>query len=263
MSGSAGERAARTVLVTGASSGIGAAIAKAFAANGDRVAIGARRLDRLSAVSSEITSAGGEVFAHELDVTSAASIEAFLSATREALGPIEVAINNAGISLPNWVRAYDPADFERELATNLLGPMMISRGVLDEMCEREAGDVVFIGSENAHHPRPQQAGYSASKAGLENFCRTLALELEGTGVRVTHIRLGPTQSEFGLDWSKGRIESVVKSWVPYGFTRFMDMLSGDDVAQAILHAVAAPRMATWANIELQPTAPRASKQREG
>jgi len=246
---------ARTVVVTGASSGIGVAIAQAFAARGDRVAIGARRVERLAAVAEEIEKNGGSVFAHELDVTRVASIRRFLEAVREAFGGIGVVVNNAGVSIPGWVAELAPGELEREIATNLTGPMLIAGEVLGEMRERRSGELVFIGSENAGKPRPQQAGYSASKAGLENFCRTLALELEGSGVRVTHLRLGPTISEFGFGWGEERLQSVLESWVPHGFTRHMAMIEGADVAQAIVHAVDAPRSATWANIELQPTAP--------
>ena len=132
-------------------------------------------------------------------------------------------------------------------------------GAPPRLAQTGPGDLVFIGSDNADNPRPQQAGYSASKAGLKNFCRTLALELEGSGVRVTHMRLGPAISEFGFGWGEERVKSVIESWAPYGLTRHMAMIEGPEVAQAILHAVDAPRGATWANIELQPTAPVAGE----
>ncbi len=250
-----GQGGSRTVVVTGASSGIGVAIAKAFAERGDRVAIGARRMDRLHEVREEIEKSGGSVFSHELDVTSLASIRAFLAATREGLGQIDIVINNAGISLPNWIHELETEELEREVATNLTAPMLISREVLGEMRERRAGDLVFIGSDNADNPRPQQAGYSATKAAIKNFCRTLALELEGTGVRVIHMRLGPAASEFGAGWGEAKLEAVVDNWVRYGLMRNPAMIDGASVAQAIVHAVDAPRTATWANIELQPTAP--------
>jgi NADP-dependent 3-hydroxy acid dehydrogenase YdfG len=246
---------ARTVVVTGASSGIGAALARGFANRGDRVAIGARRPDRLREVEDAIRESGGHVFSHPLDVTSLDSIERFFAATTDALGPIEVAVNNAGLSIPGWVHECDPEDLTREIAINLLGPMLVSRTVLPGMLEREHGDIVFIGSDNADNPRPQQSGYSAAKAGIKNFSRVLAMELEGTGVRVTHLRLGPTMSEFGLAWSQKTLTSVLESWQPFGLTRNMAYLETSTVADAVIHALDAPRTASFANIELQPTAP--------
>jgi NADP-dependent 3-hydroxy acid dehydrogenase YdfG len=250
----------RTVVVTGASSGIGAAIARALAERGDRVAIGARRPDRLQEVEDAIRKAGGEVFAHPLDVTSIDSIQSFFAATTDALGPVDVAVNNAGLSLPGWLHESDPEDLAREIATNLLGPMLVSRIVLPAMRESEFGDLVFIGSDNADNPRPQQSGYSAAKAGLKNFCRVLAMELEGTGVRVTHLRLGPTSSEFGLSWSEETMASVLESWQPFGLTRNPAFMDPSTVADAVIHALDAPRSASYADIELQPTAPPGSSE---
>ncbi len=152
----------RIVVVTGASSGIGATLARALAKRGDRVAIGARRPGRLKEVEDVIRKSGGTVFSHPLDVTDLDSITDFFAATRDALGPVDVAVNNAGLSLPGWLHESDPEDLAREIATNLLGPMLVSRCVLPSMLEREFGDLVFIGSDNADNPRPQQSGYSAA-----------------------------------------------------------------------------------------------------
>ncbi|MBW2292295.1 MAG: SDR family NAD(P)-dependent oxidoreductase [Deltaproteobacteria bacterium] len=250
----------RTVVVTGASSGIGATLARALAERGDRVAIGARRRDRLQEVEDAILESGGSVFAHPLDVTDLESIKDFFAATTDALGPIDVAVNNAGLSIPSWLHESDPEDLAREIATNLLGPMLVSRCVLPAMLEREIGDLVFIGSDNADNPRPQQSGYSAAKAGIKTFCRVLAMELEGTGVRVTHLRLGPTLSEFGFAWSQETMASVIASWQPFGLTRNMAFMEASMVADAVIHALDAPRSASFANIELQPTAPPRSSQ---
>jgi NADP-dependent 3-hydroxy acid dehydrogenase YdfG len=244
----------RTIVVTGASSGIGATLARALADRGNRVAIGARRPDRLKEVEDAIRQSGGTVFSHPLDVTDLDSIKNFLDATTDALGPIDAAINNAGLSIPGWVHESDPEDLAREISTNLLGPMLISRFLLPGMIERESGDLVFIGSDNADNPRPQQSGYSASKAGIKNFCRVLAMELEGTGVRVMHLRLGPTMSEFGSGWPPETITSVLESWQPFGLTRNMSFLDAATVAETVIHALDAPRTASFANIELQPTA---------
>ena len=203
------DRDPRTALVTGASSGLGAAIATALGALGWSVAIGARRLDRLAEVGRDVEKAGGKPFVHTLDVTEIASIRAFLRAAEQALGPVDVVVSNAGIALPGRFHELDDADLRAEIDTNLLGPMLLVRRDLLPMLERARGDLVFISSLNAVVPRPLQVGYTATKAGLEGMVRALQMELEGTGVRATIVRPGPVNTEMGRDWDPG----VLKTWV--------------------------------------------------
>jgi NADP-dependent 3-hydroxy acid dehydrogenase YdfG len=245
----------KIVVVTGASSGIGATMAKSIAAEGWRVAIGARRGDRLKEVSEEISAAGGDVLAHSLDVSRPESIDSFFTAIESEWGPADVVVNNAGLSIPNLVHESDPEDVRREITTNLMGPMWTSHRALPGMLKKRAGDLIFIGSDNAENPRTFQAGYSASKAGLKNFCRTLALELEGTGVRVMNMRLGPTASEFGLSWDPEILGRVITDWQTFGLTRCMAMIDPTTVAEAVIHSIKAPTSAVYASIELQPGVP--------
>jgi NAD(P)-dependent dehydrogenase (short-subunit alcohol dehydrogenase family) len=246
---------ARTAVVTGASAGTGACIARSLARLGWRVGIGARREDRLEQVAKAVREVGGTPFACPLDVSEPRSVSDFFDATEQEFGRIDVVVSNAGICLPGLAHEVGTEDLEAEITTNLLGPMYVARRALPRMIEQRSGDLVFISSDTARAPRPFQAGYSASKAGLESYARTLAMELEGTGLRVTTIRLGPTATEFGRDWPPAMLRRVLESWKHFGLQRNLAFMDPDVVATAVVHAVTAPKGATLASIELQPEGP--------
>jgi NADP-dependent 3-hydroxy acid dehydrogenase YdfG len=246
----------RTTLVTGASSGIGAAIARSFGCQGWPVALGARRIDRLEEVAREIEQAGGRPFAHALDVTRPESIDAFFTAAAAALGPIDVVVNNAGIGVPGHLQELAVEDIQREIATNLLGPMLVVRRALPSMLARKRGDLVFISSMNVVQPRPLQAGYTAAKAGVEGLAQTLRMELEGTGVRSLVVRPGPTRSEFGFGWGPDILMRILDSWKHWGFMRHNEILDDAAVASAVVSAVKAPPGMSMDVIQVNPEAPR-------
>lgn len=245
----------RPAIVTGASSGIGRAIALALAADGHPVALGARRTDRLEALAAEIAAAGGEAVALHLDLLDAASVVAFVDGAVAALGDVEVVVSNAGDVQPVDV-AGDPEVFGRQIALNLLGPQRLLHHVLPPMIARGRGDVVLVTSEVALAPRPHVAGYVASKAGLEALGRALRMELEGTGVRAGIVRPGPAATEAGSDWDGEAIGRVLPSWQRWGLLRHGGMLDPDDVAAAVRAVVSAPPGGQLAVVEVQPTAPR-------
>jgi len=232
--------APRTAVVTGASSGIGAAIARALGALGWSVALGARRTHLLREVATGVEAAGGRAFAHALDVTDGTSIDAFFAATEAALGAVDVLVSNAGIGVPGLLHEVPVADLERELSTNLLGPMLITRRALPSMLARRRGDLIFISSMNVVDPRPFQLGYTAGKAGLEGMAHVLRKDLEGTGVRATIVRPGPTRSEFGSGWEPDILVRLLDAWRHWGYLRHLDMMAGKQVALAVVAAVTAP-----------------------
>lgn len=232
--------APRTVVVTGASSGIGAETAVAFGALGWPVALGARRTDRLEDVAGRVRDAGGKAFPHALDVSDEASIEAFWSAATAALGPADVLVSNAGKSVLNLLHEARPDDLRDEVAVNLVGPMLLARLAIPSMLERRSGDLVFVSSENAVHPRPFQAGYTASKAGLEGLAAVLERELEGTGVRSTVVRPGPTGSEFGANMDHAVLHRALEAWRYWGVQRKLHWMPAEAVARAIVGVVATP-----------------------
>jgi NAD(P)-dependent dehydrogenase (short-subunit alcohol dehydrogenase family) len=248
--------ARRTALVTGASSGIGAAIARVFGRLGWGVALGARRTDRLREVAGAVEEAGGRAFAHALDVTRSDSIDAFFAAAEAALGPVDLVVNNAGIGVPGALHELAVEDIERELATNLLGPMLVARRALPGMLARRRGDLVFISSMNVVAPRPLQGGYTAAKAGLEGVAHTLRVELEGTGVRSLIVRPGPTRSEFAYPWGGDILMHALETWKQWGFMRHNEILEGERIAEAVVAAVTAPPGTSLDVIQVNPDGSR-------
>jgi NADP-dependent 3-hydroxy acid dehydrogenase YdfG len=246
----------RVAVVTGASAGMGVAIAEALAALDWRIAIGARRSERLAEVALRIRAGGAEVFAHALDVSDARSVDRFFDAVEAEMGEVDVAVNNAGVCIPGLLHEVPAESLEAEIATNLLGPMYVARRCIPSMTRRGAGDLVFISSDNARAPRTYQAGYSASKSGVEALARVLAMELERTGVRVSTIRMGPVSSEFGHDWDADIVKRVLASWKHFGLQRGLAFMKPESIGAAVVAAVTAPRGTIIAKIELQPEGPR-------
>lgn len=243
-------------IVTGASSGIGPTIAVELGRLGWRVAVGARRVDRLDDTAAAIRAAGGEAFAHELDVTSAGSIEAFVTAAEAAIGPVEVLVNNAGVATPGWLHEVSADAIARDVATNLLGPLLMSRLAIASLRAGERrGHLVFITSDATRHARPRMAAYTATKAGLESLAQSLSMECEGSGIRVTTVRVGPTLSEFGFGWPMDKLEDLMSYWPRFGLQRHAGLLEPEAIASAVVTAVTAPPGVVIDTVEVQPEAP--------
>jgi NAD(P)-dependent dehydrogenase (short-subunit alcohol dehydrogenase family) len=246
----------RCAIVTGASSGIGRAVAVEFGHLGWHVALGARRLDRLEETASEVAAAGGHGLALSLDVQDEDSIGAFFAGAEAALGPVDVLVNNAGVATPGWLHELPAAALRRDVLTNLLGPLLLSRLAVGSLRARDAaGDLVFITSDATRHPRPRMAPYTAAKAGIEAFAQSLALELEGTGIRTTTVRVGPTLTEFGFGWPMEELEDLMAYWPRFGLQRHAGMLEPSAVARAVATAVTTPPGVLVDTIEVQPEAP--------
>jgi NADP-dependent 3-hydroxy acid dehydrogenase YdfG len=243
----------RIAVVTGASSGIGAATAVEMGQRGWRVAVGARRADRIESVAKDVEAAGGAAFAHPLDVTDAASIEAFCSATEAHFGPVDLLINNAGQNLSARIDQATTDELRLDLEVNLLGAMWMTRRLVGPMIEAQRGDVVFLGSDSARNVRPYQGAYGAAKAGLEAFSRVLEMETEGTGVRSFLIRVGPTGSEFGSRMPADRIPEILEAWKYWGVLRHLHWMPPEAVARAIVRTIDVPVDESYTTVlEIQP-----------
>lgn len=260
----------RTALVTGASAGLGAAIALEMAQLGWNLMLGARRIDRLRDTAERAREAGAkQVYASALDVTDQGSVEQFFGEAEAAVGPADVIVNNAGASRYHDLAETDAAWLRTEVETNLIGPMVVTHRALTPLLAAEAtGDVVMVTSDAARRPRPGQLAYGASKAGLENYADGLAMALEGTGIRVVKLRLGPAVSEFGLSWdlTPEVMEARTRYWATFGLRdarmltqENMGILMPEDVGHAIVHAVTQPRHVLLDTIELQPAVPQRPK----
>jgi NAD(P)-dependent dehydrogenase (short-subunit alcohol dehydrogenase family) len=250
---------ARCALVTGASSGIGRAIAVALGALGWHVALGARRVGDLEETAALVRAAGGQPFAHHLDLVDGASIDAFLGSLPGSHAPVDVLVNNAGTATPGAIEDMPDDVHARIIATNLLGPILITKRVVADLLARDApGDIVFISSDATSHPRPHLLTYGASKAGLEAVARALALEVEGRGIRTTIVRVGPTLTGFGDGWDPEQFATLIPRWQRFGLQRHFRTLEPSDVAGAVVAAVTMPPHAHVPEIEVQPLCPPAT-----
>jgi NADP-dependent 3-hydroxy acid dehydrogenase YdfG len=246
---------ARIAAVTGASGGIGRAIAVALGARGWKVGLGARRPDALATTAELVELAGGTPAAFTLDVTDPASVDAFFTAVEGALGPVDALVNNAGIAIPGLLVDTDPEDLAREVDTNLLGPLLCTRRALAPMLAAGRGDVVFVSSDTARAPRPGLVGYSAGKAAIETVARVVDMETEGRGIRTTVIRVGPTLTDFAGEWEPGTFEHLVALWPRFGIQRHFNAVEPADIADVVVHALTAPAHARLDTVEVQPVAP--------
>jgi NADP-dependent 3-hydroxy acid dehydrogenase YdfG len=245
----------RPTVVTGASSGIGQATASALAALGHPVVLGARRVDQCEKTADTIRRAGGTATALPLDLSDADSVESFARAATEVLGDIEILVSNAAQNIPGSALDTDSATFEGVLGVNVNGTHRLIRALLPAMVGRQRGDIAFITSDVVERPRPTMAAYVASKWGLEGYARSLQMELEGTGVRATIVRPGPTLTGMGMDWGPDMTAEVLNGWVAWGFARHDNFMRPAGVAQAIVAAVTLPRGTHATVVELQPEAP--------
>lgn len=244
----------RPVLIAGASSGIGAATAQAMAELGHPVVLGARRLEQCEILAAKIRENGGAASAHRLDVTDTASVDTFVSSAESAFGPAEILVSGAGDMVFGLIHELTPEQFLAQIDVHLVGVQRLAHRVIPGMLERERGDFVIISSETAQAPRPRSGAYPTAKAGVEAMARQLWMELEGTGVRASLVRPGPTLTGMGMDSTPEIIGPVLADWSRWGFARHSDMLRADNLAAAIVAVVSAPRGAHIQLTEVQPEA---------
>jgi NADP-dependent 3-hydroxy acid dehydrogenase YdfG len=245
----------RPAVVTGASSGIGAATALSLAAAGHPVALGARRVEKCEEVAAAIRDQGGEAVAHALDLHDSESVTSFAKAVAADLGDIEVVVSNAGAVSPGTIYEVDSERFAREIDLNLIGAHRLVRAFVPGMVERRRGDLVLVSSDVAVQARPFMSSYAAGKWGLEGMAHALQMELEGTGVRASIVRPGPTWSEMGADWDPDEAAFVLNQWVRFGLARHPHFMKPKAIADAITTVVSAPRGVHLNLIEVSPEAP--------
>jgi len=183
----------KIVIITGASSGIGAATARIFAAAGARVVLAARDEARLQTVARDLP---GQPLIVPTDVANQADIERLVAATAAACGEIDLVINNAGVGLAAPVAMLSRDDFERALAVDLFGPLALTQAALPYLRRRGRGQLIFISSVVGLRALPYLGGYAAAKAALDRLTESLRVELHGSGVAVTLVRPGTTRTGF-------------------------------------------------------------------
>lgn len=182
-----------TALITGASRGLGAALARELGRRGARLALVAREEAPLEAVAREIREAGGEAHAIPADVGDKRAVYAIAGAAAALVGPIDVLVHNASTLGPTPLKLLldtECEDLERVLAVNLVGPFRLTKALAGAMALRRRGLVVHVSSDAAVSAYPKWGAYGVSKAALDHLARSWAAELEGTGVRVLSVDPG-------------------------------------------------------------------------
>ncbi|BBZ24587.1 SDR family oxidoreductase [Mycolicibacter hiberniae] len=247
--------ARRPAIITGASSGIGAATAEELARRGFPVALGARRTDRLADLVGKIRDNGGEAVAFSLDVTDADSVKSFVAQSVDALGDIELLVSGAGDMYPGRIHELPTEAFNDQIQVHLVGANRLATAVLPDMVARRRGDVIFVGSDVALNQRPHMGAYGAAKAALVAMVRNLRMELEGTGVRASIVHPGPTLTEMGWKLSAEQVGPMLEDWAKWGQARHNYFLRPEDLARAIAFVAETPRGAHIVDMEVQPEAP--------
>ena len=234
-----------TVLVTGATSGFGDAIARRLIADGRRVVATGRRTDRLDALATEL---GGNLLAWPLDVTDAQAVASLPGSLPEGWREIDVLVNNAGLA-----RGIEPAQrasldgWEEMVATNVSGLIRVTHALLPGMVERDRGHIVNIGSIAGHYPYPGGNVYGATKAFVRQFTFNLKADLVGTNVRTTDIEPGLVG---GSEFSAVRLGSAEAAAKVYAGA---DPLLPDDIAETVAWVIGLPARMNVNRVELMPT----------
>ncbi len=186
----------RLALITGASSGIGAAAALRFARGGLRLALTARRADRLEELAARIRASGGQAEVFPADLACPAARPLLVEQIQARCGSVDVLVNNAGIGWYGYFSAMPWETAAELLSINVLAAAHLARLCLPGMCARARGRIINVGSVSGSLPSQGVAVYGASKAFLDNFTSALQRELRGAGVTASVVRLGPVASEF-------------------------------------------------------------------
>ena len=226
----------KIVLVTGASSGIGRATAIAFAREGARVLLCARRLDRLRELQQTLQSAGApSVHLFQLDVQRRADVDSAFANLPAEWSEIDILVNNAGLSRGlSKVYEDDPQNWEEMIDTNVKGLLYVTRNVVPGMVARSRGHVISLGSTAGHMTYANGAVYCASKAAERAISEGLKLDLMGTPVRVTSIDPGMVETDFSAVRFRGDENKAAKVY------QNITPLQPEDVADAIVWAASRP-----------------------
>ena len=235
--------AGKTVIVTGASSGIGEATARLLAQHRCNVVLAARREDRLNSLAAEL---GEGTLAVPTDVTDPTACEELVSRAVGDFGSVDILVANAGLGLYGSIAEADPEDWRRMFEVNVLGVLYVTRAAVRHMFGRGSGDVIFVSSLAGRRvPGADGAVYAATKHALTAVAEGLRMEVHKEGIRVITIEPGLVRTEFP--------ESSYPSAREYYAQREYSPLEAEDIAEAVLYAVEQPPRVSVNEILLRPT----------
>ena len=205
----------QVALVTGASSGIGHHLAELLAAAGAKVALAARRVDRLGEAAREIAAAGGQGLPIECDVTRSDSVAAAVATAEAELGPLTILVNNAGVFVAKPVLRHTEEDWDYVLDTNLKGAWLMAREFAQHLVDRQrAGRIINIASVLGVRTIASLPSYTAAKAGLIHLTHVLAMELARHGILVNAIAPGYVETDFNRDFLRSDAGKKLAARIP-------------------------------------------------
>nr|ACG63839.1 SxtU [Microseira wollei] len=245
----AGKLDGKVAIITGASSGIGEATAFALAAEGAKVAIAARRADRLDGLAKRIEASGGQALPIVTDITDEAQVNHLVQKTKVELGHVDILVNNAGIGVFGTIDTGNPADWRRAFDVNVLGVLYAIHAVLPLFKAQKSGHIVNISSVDGRIAQAGAVVYSATKSGVNALSEALRQEVYKDNIRVTIIEPGLVDTPF-IDLisdpiTKQLSEEELKTITP---------LQSEDIARAIIYAVTQPEYVNVNEILIRPTA---------
>ena len=238
----------KVAIVTGASSGIGYATALTLSKSGAKVAIGARRTDKLLELENKIRQNGGEVFSQKLDVTKKSDCDSFVDATIKKWGGVDILVNNAGLMPLSFVKNLKIDEWDQMIDVNIKGVLYCTAAVIPHMYAKKSGHIINISSVAGRIVFPSGSVYCATKHAVTAFSEGLRQEFSTrSNIRVTCIEPGVVSTELTNTITDESLQSFVET------SKKMNSLNAEDIANAILFAVEAPSHVNINEVLIRPT----------
>lgn len=240
----------KTVLITGATAGIGQAIAFRFAREGHRLIITGRRKERLTELKSSLEKKHKtDVLPLSFDIRDRSATEKTIASLPDSWQNIDILINNAGLAAGlSPIQEGSVDDWEQMIDTNVKGLLFISRQIMPKMVSRKSGHIINIGSTAGKETYPNGNVYCASKYAVDSLSKAMRTDLLPYGIRVTQVRPGLTETEFSLVRFKGDEEKAAKTY------RGFEPLKGEDIAEITYYVTTLPQHVNINDVEVTPTA---------
>ena len=238
----------KVAIVTGASSGIGYATALTLSKSGAKVAIGARRTDKLLELENKIRQNGGEAFSQKLDVTKKSDCDSFVNATIKKWGGVDILVNNAGLMPLSFVKNLKIDEWDQMIDVNIKGVLYCTAAVIPHMYAKKSGHIINISSVAGRIVFPSGSVYCATKHAVTAFSEGLRQEFSTrSNIRVTCIEPGVVSTELTNTITDESLQSFVET------SKKMNSLNAEDIANAILFAVEAPSHVNINEVLIRPT----------
>jgi 3-hydroxy acid dehydrogenase/malonic semialdehyde reductase len=236
-----------TILISGATSGIGEACARLFARAGRKLILTGRRSDRLKIIGDEISKTGADVYTAVFDIRNRSEVEAFVNDIPEAFRSIRVLLNNAGLAAGmEPLQEGNPDDWDRMIDTNIKGLLYLTHAIIPLMKSVEGAQIVNLGSVAGKEVYPSGNVYSGSKHAVDAITRSMRIDLLPMGIRVSTVSPGLVETEFSVVRFHGDDERAKKVY------QGIDPLTGADIAECVRYIIEAPYRITIADIVVMP-----------